>query len=63
MFHGKERNPIHTLMETVRQTQERGGHVVATAYDMSSRTDLVETSEPWVRYLFTDRMHTARIVS
>lgn len=47
----------------IGQTRERGGHVVATAYDMSSRTDLVETSEPWVRYLFTDRMHTARIVA
>lgn len=47
----------------VSQTQGRAGRVVATAYDMSSRTDLVETSEPWVRYLFTDRMYTARIVA
>ncbi len=46
----------------VRQTRGHGGRVVATAHDMWARTDLVETDEPWVRYLFTDRMHTARIV-
>jgi SAM-dependent methyltransferase len=46
----------------VRQTREQGGRVVATAHDMWARTDLVATDEPWVRYLFTDRMHTARIV-
>jgi SAM-dependent methyltransferase len=46
----------------VRQTSGHGGRVVATAHDMWARTDLVETDEAWVRYLFTDRMHTARIV-
>jgi SAM-dependent methyltransferase len=46
----------------VRQTRGHGGRAVATAHDMWARTDLVETDEPWVRYLFTDRMHTARIV-
>ena len=46
----------------VRQTQDRGGRLLATAHDAYARTDLVATDEPWVRYLFTDRMHTARAV-
>jgi len=46
----------------VRQTQDRGGRVLATAHDAYARTDIVATDEPWVRYLFTDRMHTARAV-
>jgi SAM-dependent methyltransferase len=45
----------------VRQTQARGGRILATAHDALARTDLVATDEPWVLYLFTDRMHTARI--
>jgi spermidine synthase len=46
----------------LRQTRDRGGRILATAYDAYARTDLVSTNEAWVRYLFTDRMHTARIV-
>ncbi|HET7293866.1 MAG TPA: NUDIX domain-containing protein [Vicinamibacteria bacterium] len=45
----------------VLQTRDRGGRVVETAWDGLARTDLVATDEPWVRYLFTDRMYTARI--
>lgn len=45
----------------VLQTRDRGGRVVETAWDGFARTDLVETDEPGVRYLFTDRMYTARI--
>ena len=44
------------------QTGDRGGHVLATAYGLAARTDLVATDEDWVRYMFTDRMYTARIV-
>jgi len=46
----------------VFQTGPHHGRVTATAYDDFVRTDLVETDEPWVRYLFTDRMYTARVV-
>jgi len=46
----------------VYQTGPHHGRVVATAYDDFARTDLVQTDEPWVRYLFTDRMYTARVV-
>jgi spermidine synthase len=46
----------------VWQTGPRHGRVVATAYDDFVRTDLVETDEPWVRYLYIDRMYTARVV-
>lgn len=45
----------------VSQTKGTGGRVAETASQGLSRTDLVLTSEPWVRYLFTDRMYTARI--
>jgi 8-oxo-dGTP pyrophosphatase MutT (NUDIX family)/SAM-dependent methyltransferase len=45
----------------VLQTRERGGRVVETAWDGLSRTDLVVTDESALRYLFTDRMYTARI--
>jgi len=45
----------------VLQTRDRGGRVVETAWDGLSRTDLVFTDEPGLRYLFTDRMYTARI--
>jgi hypothetical protein len=46
----------------VWQTGPHHGRVVATAYDDFVRTDLVVTDEPWVRYLYTDRMYTARVV-
>lgn len=46
----------------VWQTGPQHGHVVGTAYDDFVRTDLVETDEPWVRYIYTDRMYTARVV-
>ena len=46
----------------VWQTGPHHGRVTATAYDDFARTDLVETDEPWVRYLYTDRMYTARVV-
>lgn len=46
----------------VFQTGPHHGRVTATAYDDFVRTDLVETDEPWVRYLYTDRMYTARVV-
>jgi hypothetical protein len=46
----------------VIQTEPHHGRVIATAYDDFARTDLVQTDEPWVRYLFTDRMYTARVV-
>lgn len=45
----------------VLQTRDRGGRVVETAWDGLARTDLVRTDETAVRYLFTDRMFTARI--
>ena len=45
----------------VAQAKDRGGRVLETRYDAFGRTDLVATDEPWVRYLFTDRMYTARI--
>lgn len=45
----------------VQQTRDRGGRVVETAWDGFARTDLVVTDEPAIRYLFTDRKHTARI--
>ncbi len=45
----------------VAQTEGKDGRVLATAYDAFARTDLVETREPWLRYLFTDRMYTARV--
>jgi spermidine synthase len=46
----------------VWQTAPHHGRVTATAYDDFARTDLVETDEPWVRYLYSDRMYTARVV-
>ncbi|MGE5346163.1 MAG: spermidine synthase, partial [Acidithiobacillales bacterium] len=46
----------------VWQTGPHHGRVVETAYDDFVRTDLVETDEPWVRYIYTDRMYTARVV-
>jgi len=45
----------------VLQTRERGGRVVETAWQGFARTDLVVTDDPGIRYLFTDRMYTARI--
>ncbi len=45
----------------VLQTRDRGGRVVETAWDGFARTDLVVTDEPGFRYMFTDRMFTARI--
>ena len=45
----------------VAQAKDRAGRVLETRYDAFGRTDLVATDEPWMRYLFTDRMYTARI--
>ncbi|HSF02903.1 MAG TPA: hypothetical protein VLA62_07830, partial [Solirubrobacterales bacterium] len=45
----------------VLQTRDRDGRVAETAWEGLARTDLVLTREPSVRYLFTDRMYTARI--
>ncbi|MFC1707564.1 hypothetical protein ACFL59_12245 [Planctomycetota bacterium] len=45
----------------IKQTSNRGGRVVKTSYEAFARTDLVRTDERWVRYMFTDRMYTARI--
>lgn len=45
----------------VVQAKDKGGRVLETRYDAFGRTDLVATDEAWVRYLFTDRMYTARI--
>lgn len=46
----------------VEQTAQLGGRVLATAVDSYARTDLVQTRENWLRYLYTDRMYAARIV-
>ncbi len=46
----------------VWETKPHHGRVTATAYDDFARTDLVETDEPWSRYLYTDRMYGARVV-
>jgi len=45
----------------VMQASDKAGRILETRYAASGRTDLVETNEPWIRYLFTDRMNTARI--
>lgn len=45
----------------VTQTDGKHPRILETAYDAFARTDLVATDEPWVRYLFTDRMYTARV--
>ncbi len=45
----------------VAQAKDKAGRVLETRYEASGRTDLVETNEPWTRYLFSDRMNTARI--
>ena len=46
----------------VEQTQPHAGHLVATRTDGYARTDLVQTDEQWLRYLYTDRMYAARVV-
>ncbi|MEI7728900.1 MAG: hypothetical protein WCO56_04985 [Verrucomicrobiota bacterium] len=46
----------------VEQTLARHGQVVRTRTDSYARTDLVQTDERWVRYLYTDRMYVARVV-
>ncbi len=46
----------------VEQTRALHGRVLQTRTDSYARTDLVQTDERWVRYLYTDRMYAARVV-
>lgn len=50
------------LPHLVEQTRALHGRVLQTRTDSYARTDLVQTDEPWLRYLYTDRMYPARAV-
>ncbi len=50
------------LPHLVEQTRGLHGRVLQTRNDSYARTDLVQTDEPWLRYLYTDRMYAARVV-
>ncbi len=50
------------LPHLVEQTRPHHGRVLQTRVDSYARTDLVQTDEPWLRYLYTDRMYAARAV-
>ena len=50
------------LPHLVEQTRGHHGRVQQTRVDSYARTDLVQTDEPWLRYLYTDRMYPARVV-
>jgi predicted membrane-bound spermidine synthase len=50
------------LPHLVEQTRTHHGRVLQTRVDSYARTDLVQTDEPWLRYLYTDRMYPARVL-
>ncbi len=50
------------LPHLVEQTRGHTAHVLRSRVDSYARTDLVQTEEPWLRYLYTDRMYPARVL-